>query len=76
MLLQSILRVIASSGQLIQSSNNISLIPVSAKSSLNFLGPATLLIEPIAAQELTNAGIVWLLLRRLERDEAIEVLVD
>lgn len=62
--------------QLIQSSGDISLISIPAKSSLNLLRPAIFLIEPITTKELANAGVVWLFLWRFERDKAIEVLVD
>ena len=66
----------ASQDQLVQSSGNISLVPISTKRSLDLLRPAVFLIEPVATKELANAGIVWLFLWRFERDEAVEVLVD
>lgn len=59
-----------------QSSDNISLKSISAKSSFKFLRPAVFFIEPVAAEELADAGIIWLFLWRFKRDEAVEVLVD
>jgi len=51
------------------------MIPVTTKGPLTFLRPAFLLVKPMAAQELPDASIIWLFLRRLKRDESVEVLV-
>jgi len=58
------------------SHSNIPLIPIAAKRPLNLLAPAILLLKPTAAEELTDAGVVGLLLGRLQWHKAIKVLVD
>lgn len=55
---------------------SIPMITIAAKRALADLAPILLLAQPVAAQELADAGVGGLLLRRLERDELVEVFVD
>ncbi len=50
-----------------QASELVTMVAVAAKSALARLRPAAALLQPVAAQELTDACVVWLALRRLHR---------
>ena len=52
------------------------MVPIPTKRPLPFLRPPILLTGPITAEELPNTGVTWLFLRRLERNQLVEVLVD
>lgn len=49
---------------------------IPAKRPLSFGGPVRLLLEPVASEELPNTCIVRFLLRGLERDQLVEVLIQ
>ena len=52
------------------------MIAVTTKHSFTFLRPSGFLSQPVTAKELANTSIVRFFLRRLERDEFIEVFVQ
>lgn len=63
-------------GSAIKSRQLIPMIPIPPKHPLAILAPPSLLLQPPPSQKLPDAGIVRFLLRGLERDEPVEVLVD
>lgn len=52
------------------------MVPIPSEGALGLLIPVGLLAQPVAAQELADAGVGRFLLRGLEGDELVEVLVD
>ena len=54
----------------------VAVISVASKGPLALLRPAFLLTKPVSTQELPNASVIRLPLRRLQWNETIEVLID
>jgi len=59
----------------LKSVKDVTMVAVPAECALGFLAPVLLLLQPIAAQELTNASVGRFLLGRLQWDQFVEVLV-
>lgn len=52
------------------------MIAIPTEHTLAFLRPFSFLVEPGAAQELPNASVVGLFLRRFQGDQFVEIFIN
>ncbi|MCJ1478962.1 hypothetical protein MMC13_007646 [Lambiella insularis] len=62
--------------QLFEPSELVAMIPISAEQFLPFHIPPVLLVQPVATQELPDASVIRLSLRRFQGHELVEIFVD